>query len=352
MKATYRRVLTTYWTDPDIRRACRTPEAHMVLLYLFTGPDSTLSGLYWQPLEDIAHRTRIELDTVRELIATFCEKGFLAYDHTTEEVFVRAAIQHQVGTEFKGGDRRWRAVMREIADTHSDALVADLVEHYDWVDWPDTVSRRAKGASKGHLSQKQATNDGSGNDVEKRGHDAKSTSTIAITSTNTTEGEASGNLDTGESSAPAEGNESPLLLLHRAALEVLRDIEHPNSKNATARTLEWKYLARDEDAAMLDASVKGLAWERRMEVVAAALIEYGDQATEWNANRFSTFVRKVRNRPRAGTEAAAVLTKGEPGTGGYKPSQTYTEDEPTELTKIDARALLESFGVSAPRGEA
>lgn len=142
--STYRRVLTTYWTDPDVRRACRKPEEHALLLYLFTGPDSTLSGLYWQPLEDMASRIRLPLEVVEELVARFERFGFILYDRATEEVLVRRAWKCNVGPELHERDNRAKALFRQVTDTHSDLLVGALVEAYPDFPWPEEVLSRVE----------------------------------------------------------------------------------------------------------------------------------------------------------------------------------------------------------------
>ena len=148
MKQTYRRVVTSFWTDSDVRRVARKSghpiEARLLLSYLFTGPDSTLSGLYFQEPELMASRTGVPLELVEELLRLF-EGEFLFYDWTTLEVFVRRAWHHQVGPEAKPKDNRWAALVRSVADAESDRLVGRLVYEYPDFPWPKDVLSRIPG---------------------------------------------------------------------------------------------------------------------------------------------------------------------------------------------------------------
>lgn len=146
MRRTYRRVATTYWTDPEIRRL-KSPDAHVLLLYLFTGPDSVPGGLYWQPRDTMAARTRLPLERVDELLELFEDRGWIAYDRETEEVLVVKAMRHQIGPELKATDNRWKGLLRAIADTHSERLVRELVNAYPEAPWPDEVVTRARTSS-------------------------------------------------------------------------------------------------------------------------------------------------------------------------------------------------------------
>lgn len=177
MKRTYRRIATSYWTDPEIRRL-RDPEAHTLLLYFFTSPDSNPAGLYWQPLDLAASRTRIALARVEELVARFEDEGWILYDRETEEVLVLNAIRHQIGETVRESDNRWKGILRVIADTHSDRLVAAIVENYVENSWPNDVRERAgfgsrEGASKGLPSLSGGHGRGSGGPSGRRGSEAK-----------------------------------------------------------------------------------------------------------------------------------------------------------------------------------
>lgn len=144
MIRTYRRVATSYWTDPDIRRRVRSPDAHAVLLYLFTGPDTNLAGLYHQPPDLAASRTRVPVDRVTALYAEFTEAGWIAYDPDTEEVLVVNAIRYQCGDTVKPRDKRWRAIIRAVADAHSAALVAAIIDAYPDAPWPEDFVEKSE----------------------------------------------------------------------------------------------------------------------------------------------------------------------------------------------------------------
>lgn len=172
MRQTYRRVVTSFWTDSDVRRIARKSghpiEARLLLAYLFTGPDSKLSGLYFQEPDLMASRTGIPLDVVEALLELF-EGEFLFYDHRTFEVFVRREWHHQVGPEAKPKDNRWKGLIRSILDAESDELVARIVAEYPDFPWPEEVTERAGGASKGLPSNDDGPPGGVSTTPEARG---------------------------------------------------------------------------------------------------------------------------------------------------------------------------------------
>lgn len=146
---------------------------------------------------------------------------------------------------------------------------------------------------------------------------------------------------------PDELGEGPIQALPGAAREALVALRPP-SLRGTVRTLEARWLYDDDDDATLgDPVVRGLPVGRRREIVAGALLEFAAQADGWNARHFASFVRRLRNAPRPGTEAYQAAQRPEPPSA-YSPPRLTTPAEPRELARIDVRHLLEQHGVRPP----
>lgn len=136
-RASYRRVLPTFWTDPEVRRLPQ--EQKHVLLYFFTSPHSNMIGLYWMPLDYAALETGIAREKIEEWVDGPLAR-WVTYDSETEEILVHGAAKHQVGDELKEKDNRLKKVANLLEETHSDRLVNQFLELYS--DWPLNVEPR------------------------------------------------------------------------------------------------------------------------------------------------------------------------------------------------------------------
>ena len=127
----YRRVVPSFWTDPDIKRAL-TLEDKALLLYYFTSPHSNMIGLYYCPPAYVAAETGLPVAVIVNALERQLAP-FVTYDPETEEVFVHRAARHQVGEELQGKDHRKKAVPRLLEGVHSARLKrAFLLKYAAW----------------------------------------------------------------------------------------------------------------------------------------------------------------------------------------------------------------------------
>lgn len=123
----YRRVVPSFWTDPDLKRKF-TLGQKALLLYFFTSPHSNMIGLYFLPLEYVAAETGLSVEDIRrDLVGVLAP--FVSYDEETEEVLVRRAAFHQMG-ELHGADKRKEGVRRLLEGIHSARLKRAFLEEY------------------------------------------------------------------------------------------------------------------------------------------------------------------------------------------------------------------------------
>ena len=126
----YRRVVPSFWTDPDIKGL--GPTERLLLLYFVTSPHSNMIGLYHCPLVYAARESNLpEADVNAAVVGPLAP--FLTYDFGTEEVLVHAAGRHQVERQLKPNDKRLIGVKRLVEAAHSPDLVAAFLTRYsDW----------------------------------------------------------------------------------------------------------------------------------------------------------------------------------------------------------------------------
>lgn len=127
----YRRIVPSFWTDPDIKRGLAL-EDKMLLLYYFTSPHSNMIGLYYCPPAYVAAETGLAVGVIEDALSNRLVP-FVTYDPNTEEVFVHAAARHQIGTELQGEDHRKKGVRRLLEGCHSPMLRrAFLLKYAAW----------------------------------------------------------------------------------------------------------------------------------------------------------------------------------------------------------------------------
>lgn len=130
--APYRRIVLTFWTDPDVHGVLSDKEK-LLAAYLFTNQHSHPCGVYRIPpivVMDELGFTRDEfLGMVDGPLATF-----VTYDRRTSEVFVHAMAEHQIdGNGLHGKDRRIQWVTTQLQLVHSPDLLHRFYARYgDW----------------------------------------------------------------------------------------------------------------------------------------------------------------------------------------------------------------------------
>lgn len=128
----YGQVERRWWTDPKIKRTLGR-DKKLLLLFFKTAPGGNLTGLYYLPLVVASDATGIELGHVKNWVAVDLE-DWLTYDSDTEEVLVHGAAALQVGGgELKAGDKRIKAMVRQLAEASSDRLRTEfLLQNPTW----------------------------------------------------------------------------------------------------------------------------------------------------------------------------------------------------------------------------
>ena len=160
-KVTYRRVVPTFWSDPDVKEVLSLAEKAF-LLYLFTNEHAHPCGVYRLRLLYIMDETGLDRPEALAWLRTTMAP-FVTYDERTEEVFVHAMADHQIGA-LHGQDKRIQWVHKQVASIRSDTLRAAFWERYnEWNLDPAAL------AVPGDLGQSEPAETG-GNTRKRKGH--------------------------------------------------------------------------------------------------------------------------------------------------------------------------------------
>ena len=127
----YGRVVPTFWTGTTgraIRAAGR--DAQIVALYLITGPNATMTGLYYLPLPTLCHEVGITTRAARKALQALADLGFAHYDEPTAFVWVPEMARYQIGTELKPGDKRIAAIVKSLRPFLGHPFAAEFVAKY------------------------------------------------------------------------------------------------------------------------------------------------------------------------------------------------------------------------------
>lgn len=130
---TYRRVVTTFWTDPDLRKRKITRDQRLLLLYFFTNNHTNLAGLYWLPFSYAASESETRIEDVEAWVQGDLTP-YVTYDLETQEILVHRLAWHNVGEDLKKRDNRVKAIERALGDAHSQMLVEKFLAVYSA--WP------------------------------------------------------------------------------------------------------------------------------------------------------------------------------------------------------------------------
>ena len=90
--ATYRKLHTTFWTDPFVENL--TQEQKLFYLYLITNTKTKQSGIYEITKKYMAYETGFSIKEITELITYFVNDGKILYSETTNEIAITNWIKY------------------------------------------------------------------------------------------------------------------------------------------------------------------------------------------------------------------------------------------------------------------
>ena len=90
--ATYRKVHTSYWTDPFVENL--TQEQKLFYLYLITNTKTKQSGIYEISKKYMAYETGFSIGEITNLINYFVEVNKIYYSENTNEIAIVNWVKH------------------------------------------------------------------------------------------------------------------------------------------------------------------------------------------------------------------------------------------------------------------
>ena len=90
--ATYRKLHTTFWTDPFVENL--TQEQKLFYLYLITNTKTKQSGIYEITKKYMAFETGFSIKEITELINYFVNDGKILYSEITNEIAIVNWVKH------------------------------------------------------------------------------------------------------------------------------------------------------------------------------------------------------------------------------------------------------------------
>lgn len=136
MSAAYRMMLTSFWSDPTVKRLVREGKRDAVYLaqYLITNEHGHVSGLYHLPLYIVTGETGIKDPAVIFPLledrrwSSGGEWGFAYYDQETEHVWVRSMLRIQ-----GPGEKNAQAAAKRLRSVHGSRLIGLFGSYYPHV---------------------------------------------------------------------------------------------------------------------------------------------------------------------------------------------------------------------------
>jgi hypothetical protein len=130
MARDYGKVLARFWNGDTGRRLRGDHSAQLVALYLITGCQSNMIGLYPLPLPLLSHETGVPLSEVESALARLTEEGFCRYDRESETIWVIEAARIQIGDTIKKEDKVAIFVARQADEMRNSPFHKDFVKRY------------------------------------------------------------------------------------------------------------------------------------------------------------------------------------------------------------------------------
>ncbi|WP_394780001.1 hypothetical protein [Undibacterium sp.] len=110
----YAKVYSRFWmsgTGRKLRQEGRL--AQLVAVYLITGPQANMLGLYYLPKSLIAHEIGMDAQETEEALQACERAGFSKYDDATETIWVFEMARFQIEEKLVATDKRSKGVQAE-----------------------------------------------------------------------------------------------------------------------------------------------------------------------------------------------------------------------------------------------
>lgn len=131
LKTDYSRVTASFWTGRT-GRAIRKhgPEAQVVALYLLTCHTRCALGIFYVPVDTIAHETGMDEVAVSSALASLTAVGFLEYDQGEETVWIPEMAGYQIAESLSPTDNRVKWVRATASSLRRSPFYQKLLDRW------------------------------------------------------------------------------------------------------------------------------------------------------------------------------------------------------------------------------
>lgn len=127
----YAKVSPQFWIGETGRRLRKLgPEAQLLALYLVSGPQANMIGLYRLPVMYMANDTCLPLEGASKALQSLREAGFCEYDEEAEVVWVKEMARFQVAESLKPEDKQAAGVRNAYAEAPKCMMLKAFFDKY------------------------------------------------------------------------------------------------------------------------------------------------------------------------------------------------------------------------------
>jgi len=142
--ATYRKLHTSFWTDPFVEELSQ--EQKLFYLYLISNTKTTQSGIYEITKKYIAYETGFSIKEVTELLNYFVENKKVLYSELTNEIAITNWVKFNLSTSHTV----LKCVLEDLKNVKDNSLVKLLYDK-DYIDIllsvPDYINKKGENVS-------------------------------------------------------------------------------------------------------------------------------------------------------------------------------------------------------------
>jgi hypothetical protein len=162
MARDYAKLSPRFWTGHTGRQIRAAGcEAQVVALYLVSGPQANMIGLYYLPLPTLCHETGLSQHSAAKALRSLSELDFAFYDEGEEVVWVPEMARYQIADTLKAADNRIVAIEKEVGNYGKSRFYGAFLARYrnsfrlERVPPPGAARSPSEGPSKALGSQEQ-----------------------------------------------------------------------------------------------------------------------------------------------------------------------------------------------------
>ena len=125
--ATYRKLHTTFWTDPFVEKL--TQDQKLFYVYLITNTKTKQSGIYEISKNYMRYETGFSIEQITELINHFVKLDKIVYSESTDEIGIKNFVKHN----FSYSHSVLQCILADLIEVKNKDLINQLYTK-DYVD--------------------------------------------------------------------------------------------------------------------------------------------------------------------------------------------------------------------------